>query len=396
MRSLHFHSRQRQGTRKDGPVGFERQLVMDNVVAAYEAAAWTIPDDFMTCAHYERSLLKLDWTSSPGYPYLMRNPTNGDLFGVVNGVPDQAKKMHVWDIIQQRLKDRDCDPIRLFIKPEPHKLKKLENGKYRLISSVSVIDQLIDHMLFDMMNDKLCEEWPFVPSKIGWSQALGGWRSMPYGKGWLALDRSAWDWTVQIWLIEMALEVRMRLCRNLTEEWKELATWRYKMLFLHPEFITSGGTVLKQVNPGVMKSGCLNTISDNSIMQSIVHERVCMELGIDPGILLSMGDDTLQEEPENLKGYLDLMSQFCNIKDPVKEVEFAGMRFYGRRVEPMYKGKHAFVLLHVDPEILPQLANSYALLYHRSIYRNTIEDLFLEMGQEIVSRVQRDAIYDGL
>nr|AWA82270.1 putative RNA-dependent RNA polymerase [Tama virus] len=395
MRSLKYHSTLRQGLRTDGPVGPFRTMLLENVVEEFRAAEWSIPEDFMQFSHFERVVASLDWTSSPGYPYMRRAPSNRDLFKVVEGVPNPERVAHMWGIVQMRLAARDSDPIRLFIKSEPHKLKKLEDGRYRLISSVSVVDQIIDHMLFGTFNEKVVENWPYVPSKVGWSPYLGGWRSIPFSGNWLALDKQSWDWTLQPWMIELVLEARFKLCTNVTEEWLDLATWRYKELFVNPVFITSGGFLFRQVNPGVMKSGCVNTIIDNSICQVILHHRVCQELDIIPGSIMCMGDDTLQEIPERLREYVDLMGSFCKVKDPVFKTEFAGMHFRGCRIEPSYRGKHAFVLLHADQKIFPSLADSYALLYHRSNYGNIVKRVLSLMGHSGVSDAKLDAIVDG-
>lgn len=395
LRSLAYHVGLRDGIRKDGPSQSARTMILERTEESFLSAKWSIPDDFLSYEHYVRVVGNLDWGSSPGYPYMRRHPTNRDMFAVVDGVPAEQRLLHVWDIIQDRLRERDSDPIRLFVKPEPHKIKKLQDGRYRLISSVSVIDQILDHMLFGEMNSSLIANWPFVPSKAGWNQYQGGWRMMPSSGKWMALDKQSWDWTVQMWILEMVLEIRCRLCCNLTEEWRELAVWRYRQLFSSPEFITSGGMVFRQKFPGVMKSGCVNTIADNSIAQVILHNRVCQEIDEQPGLICCMGDDTLQEIPVKSQEYLDVIANYCIIKPPVYKVEFAGMQFHGHRVEPSYRGKHAYTLLHVDPQVLPQLANSYALLYHRSECRDLMEDLLLKMGQEVQSRQVRDAIYDG-
>lgn len=384
----------RDGVRSDGPSGPVRELILERVIQMFGAARWDIPDDFLQRSHYLRALGKLDWTSSPGYPYMRRAPTNGDLFKVKNGIPNELIVDQFWELVNNRIRDGDSDYIRLFVKPEPHKLGKLRDGRYRLISSVSVLDQIIDHMLFDQANDRLIDNWLEVPSKIGWSPVWGGWRVIPTS-GCVALDKSSWDWTVQLWLVELVLELRARLCSNLSADWLRLAKWRYQQLYCSPSFITSGGLVMRQVTPGVMKSGCVNTISDNSFMQCILHVRVCLEIDVSVGNLICMGDDTLQETIGDIGRYLDRMSQYARVKSPVYNSEFAGFRFHGRRIEPLYKGKHAYVLLHVDPEVLPQLSQSYLLMYHRSAYRDLMEDLFLKMGQELTTRRKRDLIYNG-
>lgn len=395
LRSLHWHSKRRDGLRSDPPVGLERQAILSQMKTMFSKASWSIPTDFMQKSHYERVLGRLDWTSSPGYPYMRQSPTNGQMFGVCGGVPDPDRVDHYWQVVQEQIRMRTSDPIRLFVKGEAHKKSKIEEGCYRLISSVSVIDQIIDHMLFADMNQALIDAQAFIPSKAGWSAYGGGWRGMPREK-WMAIDKRSWDWSVLGWLVEMTLEVRASLCLNLTQDWYELALWRYQQLFMHPLFITSGGLLLRQLIAGIMKSGCVNTISDNSIMQVILHLRVCFEMGIHPGQIFSMGDDTLQEPiaPERLREYLDLLAQFSILKDCHMENDFAGTRFNGRHMEPLYRGKHAFNLLHLNDEFKQQIADSYVLQYHRSNYRDLMEDLFQLMGLEIRSREERDAIYD--
>lgn len=398
MRSLHHHASLRQGLRANRPVDTARIALLSRARQYFEAATWSIPDDFFQRSHFDRILAtKIDWTSSPGYPYLMRAPTNGIFFRVVDGSPSSEAADHVWEIIQDRIREGDADPIRLFIKPEPHSSRKLEEGRYRLISSVSVVDQIIDHMLFGEMNQKLCDNWMDTPVRTGWNEKWGGWRAMPRAK-WLACDKTSWDWTVHVWMIEMVLELRASLCQTggpLLARWMELATWRYKCLYVNAQIITSGGLIMRQVTPGVMKSGCVNTISDNSIMQVLLHLRVCLETDQPPGWLLAMGDDTLQEPPADLSSYIDQLEQYCILKSWKYENEFAGMRFLGRRIEPLYRGKHSYIMLHVDPAVLPQLALSYSLLYHRSAYRPVIEDVFHKMGVQVLSRADRDLIMDG-
>lgn len=380
--------------REDGPDVHSRGIILDAVEELMGDASWEIPDDFMEKTHFERCVKKLDWTSSPGYPYMRGHTTNSGLFEVECGIPSVRAVDKMWDLVQCQIRDRASDPIRLFIKAEPHKLKKLETGKYRLISSVSVVDQLIDHMLFGDMNEQMISNWNKIPPKVGWSQVSGGWRFMPKEK-WMALDKSSWDWTVNAWLCEMTLSLRARLCKNVNEQWLDLAKWRYKQLFLEPTFITSGGLVLRQLKPGIMKSGCVNTITDNSIMQLLIHVRASYELGIDVEPLFCMGDDTLQRRGERWAEYCELVGQYAIVKQVVESNDFAGFRFLGRRVEPLYRGKHSFNLLHLDESILSSISDSYQLLYHRSAYKSVINDIFFLLGEEVLDQGKLDRIFDG-
>nr|QXV86562.1 RNA-dependent RNA polymerase [Solemoviridae sp.] len=397
MISLLRHAPLRSTLRDDSPGPAMKARIHYAMAAWHERVRWSIPADFMEHSHFMRVIRRLDWTSSPGYPYMLRNSCNAHLFGAKDDTLDTEKVNHIWSIVQQRLIKRDCDPIRLFVKPEVHEKRKLDLEKYRLISSVSVVDQIIDHMLFDELNDKMVASWIHIPGKAGWSPFGGGWRFMPR-ETWMATDASSWDWTVQPWLLEMCLEFRARQCENLDERWLELASWRYECLYKNPLFITSGGLLLRQKAPGIMKSGCVNTISDNSLMQAILHLRVSLEIGM-PTIpyLFTMGDDRLQEPipDEFLEKYLEVTRQFCILKYAQRKNEFSGFCFEGKWIEPVHRAKHAYNLLHMDEKVVVPMAHSYVLNYHRSRYARVMEDLFHKMDVTLFPKDVRDLIFDG-
>lgn len=381
------------------PTGPEMTKIMSRLLRMFGTVKWRVPDDFLQRGHFDRVVGSIDMTSSPGYPYIRSAPTNAILFGYKDGQLDEYKTTFVWRQVENRIKlileeDGETDPIRLFIKAEPIKQKKFDDGKFRLISSVSIIDQILDHMLHDDMNFNIYEDWRATPCKVGWSAYIGGWKYIPQ-REYIATDKSAWDWTAQLWLFDICLRLRMSLCDNLTDEWVKLAIYRYSVLFKNPEYFLSGGLRLRQLNPGVMKSGCVNTIADNSIMQCILHIRVCLEMGIDVGDIWTLGDDTYQAVMPNQQEYMDRLSQYCIVKQSGRYPEFGGMLFRGPRVEPLYRGKHAFNTLHVDPKVLEQFAGSYALLYHRSIAKDFWRSLFSEMGIQLPSEEELDEIYDG-
>lgn len=365
MKSLVYHVQRRDGLSNDMPEDWARREILTVLERSYAAARWTIPEDFLSFEHFVRVVESVDMTSSPGFPYMREATNNADFFKKKGESIPEERLREVYALVMLRIKTRDSDPIRLFIKPEPHTREKIKKRKFRLISSVSIVDQLVDAMLFGSFNQKVNEQSSFVPCKGGWSPFSGGWKMVPKG-GTMSLDKSGWDWSVQPWLVEMELQLRLRLCDNMTPEWADLARWRYRELFYNAVFVTSGGCILRQKNPGVMKSGCFNTLVTNSIMQSIVHLRVCLEMDIAPGWIWTLGDDTLQELIQDRQEYLERVSQYCHVKHCVEGAEFAGMRFEGCVVEPLYRGKHSFQLLHMDKRYATEIARSYALLYHRS------------------------------
>lgn len=361
----------------------------------YRAAEWELPSDFMSYEHYLRVVQDMDMTSSPGYPLLRQFTTNKQLFGAVDGTFDQVQLHMVWQLVQQRLAARDSDPIRLFVKPEPITQKKLEAGRNRLISSVSVIDQIIDSMLFSTMNRRLHCNYIDLPSKVGWSPYVGGWKIIP--PFWWASDKSAWDWTATMWLAQEALELRSSLCKTSGEQydlWLELAHWRYSKLYIGADFIASSGLRFKAKFDGMVKSGSVNTIDDNSIMQDLLHIRVCMELGHEVTAQYIMGDDVLQQPPQEPAAYYNLLGQFCRLKQVTPYTEFAGHRFDHTVAEPLYYGKHCFNLLHVKPSVQLETANSYSLLYHRSAKKDFIARVCNSLGGSPPD-VNLDVTFDG-
>lgn len=347
-----------------------------------------------------RALSEVDMTSSPGWPYLLRYTNNRALFGYeeASGCAVDRVEM-IWRLVQKRLAgEQEADHIRLFVKPEPHKVRKLQEGRYRLISSVSVVDQIVDHMLFGPSNRALLDSWPTIPSKPGWSHFGGGWRFIP-AQTWIASDKSSWDWTVPMWALDLCLSLRAMLCKSESQRrhWISFAERRYRQLFVNPTFITSQGVVLRQLVPGIMKSGCVNTIADNSMMQYFLHCRVSLSLSIPVEPIMVMGDDVLQAPMQKRKEYFEMLGQFCKLKEVSDVNEFAGFRFYRYgRIEPCHKGKHAFNLLHMDPAFEEDVARSYQLLYHRSVYREWITEMFLHMGVQVASEDRLQEVVDGL
>jgi len=375
-----------------------KDSVMHVLLERFGKLRFDLPEDFMQKSHCERVIRnRLDWNSSPGYPYMRYATTNRDFFKVVDGVPSQQMIDYCWSLVEERLENKDSDYIRVFIKPEPHTWKKMKQHRYRLIMSVSVIDQIIDHMLFATMNDLMVDNYVSIPTKVGWSQFLGGWKLVPTS-GVVSTDKSCWDWTVQPWLIEVLLDLRINLCYGRSKDrFAELAAWRYSQLYREAVFIFSNGRVLKQTFSGMQKSGSVLTISDNSIAQVILDARIneefrMKEQPVEYGILWSMGDDVLQKKPT--QKYIDRLSQLCILKQVEPFAEFAGMRFKNNKIEPCYHAKHCFNLRHLDPENDEAVAQSYSYLYYRSNYKSQMDKILLHLGPPPSDWSLR-LVYDG-
>lgn len=393
-----YHARLSEGLREDYPPPETARRMLYRTDQRV-GIRWEVPGDFLEYSHYVRVVLEsIDWNSSPGFPYMLKYCDNRSFFSVKDGKPSPERLNEVWSLVQLRLQDRSSDPIYLFVKAEPHKLNKM--GRKRLISSVSIIDQIIDHMLDGPYNDAVKENALFGSIKVGWTHLLGGWKVFP--RGGLSIDKSGWDWTMRWWLNCMCFEQRKLACKTkgaLLAKWEEFAAWRYRELFSCPRFALPDGREIKQLRPGVMKSGSVKTIVDNSLGQLLLHERVVTELDIeeDPSShwIWAMGDDTYQTPVVRLKDYLERLGQYCIVKEYNYGQEFAGNRFMPRgRIEPLYKGKHAYKLLYADPKVQADLPSSYSLLYHRSDQRDAVRQIVSHYG-EPPTIPELDEIYDG-
>nr|QUS52860.1 hypothetical protein 2 [Hypera postica associated sobemovirus 1] len=392
MLSFLTHARIRQQVR-DQPMdqGLKSRLI-EVLLERLNPIRYKIPDDFLEYTHFKRVIHGINRQASPGYPYLLQYTTNEQMFciGEDGKIPEYICKEY-YDMIMERIQDETYDPIRVFIKPEAITKKKYYQHRERLISSVSVIDQLIDHLLFDEKQNIMIGNWDKIPPKVGWTPIVGGWKLVPQVNV-QAADKSAWDWTMQGWIVEILLEITLRLCDNPTNNWKNLVCRRYKQLFSDAIFILSNGCMYKQKDKGLMKSGSVMTIMDNSLAQYVMHMRIVLELGLEEGILWSMGDDTLQTRQP--KEYFEKLAQYCILKQVDTISEFAGMRFKGMQVTPSYLSKHAYKLLHLDPELKDEVALAYYLLYHRSSNKGKIAKV-LSYLREVPTKEWLDLVYDG-
>lgn len=241
------------------------------------------------------------------------------------------------------------DPLNVFIKREPHSRKKLDEGRYRLISGVSMIDTMLDRIIFDFV--KRASETTDTPVRIGFSLIAGGWRELtrrfkPHDV--LCIDKSSWDWTMQQWVVESLTAVLVELA-DLEPDWvKQLIQIRMRELFERAVFGFRDGTVARQRGVGIMKSGCFMTIILNSIAQLLLHAAACEQIGEDPDETCpdALGDDTIQRCPADISAYTTALEDLgCIVKEATTGVvEFAGFQFSADRVIPKYYKKHLFAL----------------------------------------------------
>lgn len=315
-------------------------------------------------------------TSTPGYcPLSKYGTTIREVLGH-DGLRFDAQRVSLFKLL---VKDRvrelvsgkcEADDIKVFVKEEPHKLSKIKDGAFRLISAVSMVDTMIDRMIFGPLADKILQSAGLTPVMIGWVPIMGGFRlprrKLP-GKV-VCVDKSSWDWTVPQWMVKLWMKIILGLSNEHPPFWEVLVRQRFKILFEEAIFRFSDGTRIKQGEPGVMKSGCYLTIILNSLGQLLLHYMINDKMGIpmEENEPLCMGDDTVQNYFPQLEEYVN---HFSLLGFRLKEVsvqdwiEFAGFGIDKVSTWPMYWRKHLFAMQHASEESLPQMLESYQMLY---------------------------------
>jgi hypothetical protein len=232
------------------------------------------------------------------------------------------------------------DPVRMFVKPEPHSFEKLQNQKYRLISSVSIVDNLLDKWLLGEF--VMWEKSLGGPSMVGTDmssdeQCLQIYNDFRSPKA-LWTDVSNWDWGHPMELFDANRELLLMIFDFDHEvSWKRkfgdsvsvpehpnrpMLDLYLKMVDWEPcwEFRDSNGECLGDVRAHSMgpiqKSGHARTSADNSRKRAVLSTMVGILAGkpIDFSAswpLATMGDDCKED---------------LEVDDPVSEYAKLGVK----------------------------------------------------------------------
>lgn len=282
---------------------------MNCVEQLYTSARWfclwdVFPSEKIVCNRvFEELLLSVDPKSSPGYPYVWNGVTTNRQVMDNPVLVEQVR--HKFNFLMNCLRRGEQLPqptVRIFVKPEPHKVEKIRQGRYRLIWALPLEYQLVHRYFFGPSLAAELKNFETIPTKVGMSWARGGahriYKSLDDGSEEIAdVDKKGWDISCAAWTQWMDCEVRLRLCLNLNPIWDHCVRACYQSL-LRSRVIFSDGTVLEQVEDGIVRSGSMITISGNSRMQVILKVLFCvMELGgfVDAKHrVIAIGDDTLE------------------------------------------------------------------------------------------------------
>lgn len=228
--------------------------------------------------------------ASPGVPLSNIAPTNGQ---VIDHLGEQLvdmvyERIHSLcfcpnfvdcrptslDLVEHGL----CDPVRLFIKNEPHTKAKIEEGRLRLIMSVSLVDKIIEAFFSNHMNKSEIAHWYQLPFKPGMGFTLEDHqriyqRLKSFGFENLAsADVSGWDQSVKEWMLIWDVEFRLRAQQPIAGCFERGFRNRAYVL-ANSVFQLSNGDLYSHP-PGIQCSGSNNTSSTNSHMRSMLARLV--------------------------------------------------------------------------------------------------------------------------
>lgn len=269
------------------------------------------------------SFIKRD--ASPGVPLAALAPTNGPLLDnhldLVVELAYARLMLLASDVdltsatAVQLVQLGVVDPVRLFVKQEPHKKTKIAEKRYRLISSVSVVDQVVERLLFGFQNHLEIDNWFQIPSKPGMGLSLEKQArilfsdlSMKHQRCPAACaDISGFDWSVQEWEFEAEKYMRLKLMEPYLEGNERLyrAVQNRFLAFSLSVFQLSDGTLIAQEVPGVMKSGSFLTSAMNSRVRCLMAELIGAPWCI------AMGDDSVEGWVEGAQELYRALGHVC-------------------------------------------------------------------------------------
>jgi hypothetical protein len=295
--------------------------------------------------------------ASPGVPYASIASTNEKLiqnYGKHRLIADVNKRMSLlsrkdWTFDPvSNVRNGLSDPVRMFVKNEPHKIEKLREGRVRLIHSVSIVDKLIELVLFKALLIKEISNWNNIPSKPGMgfteedvSSIIESVKTMRKPK---ESDVSGWDFGVSDWEMIDDTENIIKLCLNPTELWKTLV--RNKTICeTMAVFQFSDGEMVVADYAGIVNSGKLRTSSSNSRMRV----RAAYMIGAEEAI--AAGDDCVEDEVEDaIAKYLVLGHKIKQYEDAVDGFEFCSHKYFEKGIVSTNVRKLIMNLLHNKPK----------------------------------------------
>lgn len=358
--------------------------------------------------------------SHPGYPWCKLGRDNGTVL-TSNGDliwTEVAKRFNSWlehgkDIFtytpEQLVKFGICDTVKVFIKKEPHSLKKIAEGRLRIISSVSLVDQIMTRLLCKKQNAAEIENWMSCPSSPGMGLNDDGlkviWdiaKRMSLVNPICETDVSGWDWSVQQWELDLDADIRAELMGANPLMGFFLKVHAY--VVGHSVFTMPDGDMFAQTIPGGQLSGDYNTSSTNSrcrVIATIASRIQAKEKGfLDtlgetwPSLgIKAMGDDSFEVWFRGLEDGLSAIGhsiKMCVVRNAnLDGLEFCSQKFVGEGIAyPVDPTKTLFRFLSHNPADQNYLDYKVQLMDYFRHLPSEIKSVYERLASARVERAQ--------
>lgn len=249
---------------------------------------------------------------------------------------------------KERLDSNLVDPVRVFVKNEPHTVQKLEEGRVRLIMSVSLTDKIIEMLISKHLTKLEILNWKSIPSKpgIGFTSEDSACvydDIMNSGLPMAAADVRGWDWGVKQWQIVDAATATLLLANETSRVYEHLMLAK---AYLESESVYqfSDGTLVQPLFKGIVNSGKYRTSRDNSFMRVRIADLVGSRKTI------AAGDDSVESYVEGAiqkyKRYGITLKEYLPVED---NFEFCSHYYGPEGCYALNKEKMVMNLLHQEP-----------------------------------------------
>ncbi len=283
---------------------------------------------------------------------------------------------------------------KLFLKNEPHKIKKIESEMIRIITCMPVHKLVKNNCIFRNYLAKTSKAWldnsvmfygfnPIIPN------ATEKLRKRFEGKIVHGSDKTNWDFSYFSWIFDIYKQYHCRIVKC-PEKWDEERFDKFKQdicetideVYKNCTYVTSNGRRFRQVVDGIMKSGWYLTIDANTFGQIVINTLALMRCGFsDEEIIrdfdmVAGGDDDLDSFPPGFDTdlyYKEICKMGIDVAPEKITTGIIGNEFFSNSFEldkdglvtfhPVRFTKHIYKLRLNKLEDLPQALNSHMQNY---------------------------------
>lgn len=325
---------------------------LPDYLIAYDRNKWNSVIDEM------KAYIKAE--ASPGVPHAIISNRNDELMDKMGErlneiILNRIERLLSMSILQvksmtrmERIDSNLVDPVRVFVKNEPHKVEKLLEGRPRLIMSVSLTDKIIEMLISRFVCKEDINNWRSIPSKpgIGFDRddSLNVYNDIANcGLPMASSDVSGWDWGVKQWQIIDEAESIIKLTPKHSADWNHLLRVK-AVLESESVYQFSDGTMVQPLYKGVVNSGKLRTSRGNSWMRVRLADLVGSRKTI------AAGDDCVESiVPNATEKYRDYGIRLKGYDTVNDSFEFCSHIYSSDGAYPVNKEKMVMNLLHQKP-----------------------------------------------